>query len=671
MCAATTGLTDRQLFFNAVKGSRTAYRRLISRYAPLVTAEICAILPCHSLYVKDLSRAVFREAYRHLPRLRRPVRFRRWLLALTRRVCSIVLARHKQVAGREGLKGVVGGCLDKLVGVSSLLDKAFLLAVYASGKYPQTAVARFGRIDRARRIPARPYLIGPLSGAGEKLVHLPVRFRRIFYYHLVAGKSLAEIGRLLRISPGAASTRMFRCFRVLGSVPRDVGADSLASLRSLVLLPAAALEEESVIDSQFDRVQYLGENFSDVLRRLRVSLLRYRKEAQLLRLSTRDNEKLSSELPRMFLSPKTSYKWNTKVAPRKRRLVPVAVSAVVHTVILAILTLAIVRVRSAGEGPPRINVNFRPARQEQQLIELEQKQIEITWAKPLQLDRDEREAAKPEALTREEAAMAMLLETLEKKPPDIPGELIAAEDEGMHIPADELIEKLLGRFRESEPFTEKKGSPSPAESASGGKSEASADRGAAGLRREVDEEWLERTRRWRKEAHKKLKKKIQRVTVLTQCFAAIKDIAYEKSSAFFSLENARSYVSGRFLDDIAQKVADKCGVSKEKVLDIWGSRKTTHPKTVHLGISGTRIVQGGVVDWVRTHPIIKKRVIEYLIASSHCEITKVYKEPCWRCAGKGYLLQTTMRPQSPGFTFYRVPCPICNGLAYELVIVYE
>jgi hypothetical protein len=429
-----------------------------------------------------------------------------------------------------------------------------------------------------------------------------------------------------------------------------------------VLLPAAALEEESVIDSQFDRVQYLGENFGDVLRRLRVSLLRYRKEAQLLRLATGDIEKLSFELPRMLLSPKTSYKWNTKVTPRTRRLVPVAVAAVVHTVILAMLPLASVRIRSAAEEPPRINVSFRPARQEEQFLELELKQPE-TIPEPVHLAKDEA------TLTREEAAMEMLIKALGRKPSGVPGEVSAVEDAA--FAGSELMKELLEELRDSVPIASKGGTARAPQPGGEWESKSGPAAGAAASKDEVDKEWLERTRRWRKEAHRKLKEKIERVTVLTECFAAIKDIAYDKSSSFFSLPDAQNYVRNRFLEEMADRVAGKCGVDREKVLSIWEGRETAHPKTIHLGVSGTRLVAAGTCDWLRTHPVIRKRVVEYLIATNHCEIRKVYKEPCWRCAGKGYLIKTTTRSPAPGFTFYRVPCPICAGLGYELVIVYE
>ncbi len=670
-------ISDRQLFFAALKGSRTAYRRLIARYAYLVQAEVCSILPQQVPYAKDLTRAVFKEAYRHLGRLRRPARFRGWVIALTRRVCAIVTARREQLGRGRGAGEVFRRGLIRLGETRSLVTDMILLpAACLRGKRAQAAAARFGRVRLARRIPLTPCAAGTFADVGAKLAKLPVRFRRVMYYHMVAGKSLEEISQLLHISRGSVSSRMLRCYQALGAVPGSVETGSFAALRELALVPAVALGEEWAGAG--------GREFPEVLRYLKIALLRYAKEAQLLRLTTREIEQLSFDLPGMILSPGSSYRWNIKPEVRRHRLFPVGISAVVHAGVLAILALAIVGLAGVRKGSPRLNVKLRHFREADELVEGSQEDIAAILQEMMQSSRREAQEERVVELTREEASMAMLIDALRKEPAPVPeGDLPARQKPEPDSPESMQTEELLEEFRKPLTLADRPAtapsweqlSPSRGKGSGGsekpgqqGGAPGAAGAGAGNLTQEQRERYL----KWRQEAHRKLKEKIKKREVVTECFAFIKDMAYEKKSAFFSLGDARRYVLNDFLNEMARKVAKKCGLGKDKVLEMWENRKT-HPKTVRLGISGTKLIEHRTTEWLNTHPVVRKRVIEYLIATNLCKVKRTYKEPCSTCGGKGYLLRTYLmgRTGVAGIRFCRVRCPVCGGLGYELVVVYK
>lgn len=648
-------MTDCELFFGAVRGDRSSFRRLAFRYTPLVTAEICTILPRHATYARGLTSAILGEVYRHLPRLRKPARFQRWILALTRRACSLVLTSGQYPSGPAGVARLLRGYAGKLLPLRPGRKKRL-----------KDAVEKFGRLDYARELPSRLPVSGPLVGVGEKLAELPPATRRVFYYHVVAGKSPAEIRRILRLTSAAVSLRLLRCLRPLGLIPWNVQTEDFSAVRSLARLMTAVMGAEASPET--------GQG-GKLLEDLRLNMRRYRQEAAHARLATREIEKLSFQVSGMILSPGSMYRWNAPPERTARRLLSPAVSAGAHAVVLGLLAMVVFGVSTGRLKPPRIQVHLETPPQEAMLSRnVPDRLIPTDRKKPRVLEEEDPLEKAPD-FSNEDAYAELLYEMLKKEPYDAPEEVWRKREKvekNEPPPGDELMQALLEQIRDSVSFGDRPalGQAPFASGGIGGYLRGGQGIGPGGLvpgggrQSKAEQERLERARKWRQEAHAKLKDRIERVQVTTICFAELKDIAYDKKSAFLSLEHAREYVKNNFLDDMVKQTAKRCKVDEEKARAIWENRKTTHPKTVHLGVSGTRAITGHSRSWLGLHPIIRKRILEFLIATAHCEIKRAYKEPCWRCAGKGSLEYISSGPRYS-------PCPICKGLGYELVIVYK
>jgi len=657
-----TPLTDWNLFFSSIKGSRTAFRRIVSRYAPMVQAEICAILPEQAPYAKELTRAIFKEVHRHLPRLRKPVRLGRWIMALTRRACSTVLERKEQAARRGSIGKLLDKYLDRLsAGSFTLFEKALLPLSYFNNRNVRDLIyigrsARFGTIRYARKIPVRPCAIGPLAGMGGKLVKIPLRTRRIFYYNVVAGMSLGEISQMLRISPAAVSTRLLRCLLALGALPKYVKTKGFAFLRMLAQLPAVALGEGSLLNLRGPEVQASDAQFGHILDHLGPSLLRYREEAKLAKLNNSEIEKLLFELPRMILSPGSAYRWNVKVEPRKRRLFPVTVSVAVHVVLLVIMSLSMLTLAGRRKPVPFINAYIGNYRQAQRFKDHPRDKAPEEKVKPSEAEAEREGVELPgEDKLADTGFIKQILENYEPS--------VELYDRPRNVSWPAPFERHRGRL-------DRRGH---------GDGEGEPAKGGTPVKTEVvDEERLERIRQKKLESIRKFHEECERRVVLTQCFAVLDSIAYDKKEAFSSLSEAANYVNGNFFKDLSEKVARKCRklgypVTEGKVREMWENRKRVHSRSVYLGVAGTRLIEYRTTNWSGAHPLTRKNVIEYLIAKKYCEIKSVRKEPCWRCGGTGYLLKTGMKQKTGerGMFFYRIPCPICKGLRYELVVTYK
>lgn len=683
MRAARMAATDRQLFLGAIGGGKTSFRRLVSRHALLVQSEICARLPRHVSHAKYLTVAVFKEAHRHLPRLKDPARFRQWVMALAERVCDTVEHRCDRARKHVGISAAFVKRLDRLHDVVSLLgDRIVMTACRLRGRSVPAVVARFGRISKARKMNTVPDAAGPLAGVGKKLASLPLSSRRVLYYHLIAGLALEEISSVLGISFRKASVSLLRGFIALGMIPWEPRVSSFAYVRRAAMLPSTALQENPEAGKMAVETFRLQNEDERTLRFMKTSILRHRIEAQALRMTTREHEKLSLRLPRMIRSPRSGYKWNLKVRVKRPKLLPVSISAIAHAAALVVAAVMIMGLARTRRLPPSLEVEFRPVNREEESVKPE----EFIFA-PFPDDiRQRMEKELPpnmEAeLSEEESIMEMLLETLRESPSTPREEIIAAarelrnseEDPDSREAMDELIERLQKPVSYNEkPDTAQPWRPSSRSSAGGQARDGAHGDDSAGPVDKAEEERLERAREWRRRAHEKLKERLARVRITTDCFTVLQDKAYDKKSAFSSLAEARAYVQAEFLDEMFKSVARRCKADKNRIRNMWESRKTMHPKTVRLGILGTRMIENRTSVWSETDPIVRKRIIEYLIAETHCNVTRVSKEPCTCCGGKGYKTQMYMDPGSGsmGFGMRKVPCPLCKGLGYELVIVYE
>ncbi len=676
MCARRVTCMERDLFFGALRGSHTSFRRLFSMHAPILHAEICAHLPLQHVPVRMVAGAVFREAYRHLPRLRKPERFGKWVTALAGRICDSARVDTRAFDCRSGLPQRLCLVLRHLSAAGLTVSRFVSSSLNALGRgRTEAAVARFGRLDF--RLGPGSVIRGtePMHGINRELASLSLRDRRIFFCHVVAGMAIPQICRNLRVSRNAVFASFLRCFLVLGVVRRPGESTGFADIRRLALLSAVALGERDEDELSLSQLEQGNGKHGEVLRSLREVLAAYRENAKTLLLSGDDFERLTLGLPRMIRSPKTGYRWNEKQKNPERRLFPVWVSAAVHASVLIILCLVMVKSRIAHDTPPALRVSFERAQNDMNAIIAQPKPRELSLEIPNHRETATSETRQSELSPREKIA-ELLLETLKAK-----GEVDINEDStDRELPAqsalssnDDLAHRLLAQYRDS-PLLKRRITASFKGTMPGFASEARSGSGSgrSGTIGNNDPERLERARAAQIAYQQRQKDKRERIKVITQCFAAIKDIAYDKKSAFISLEQARAYVEGEFLKDMAELVAGKCGVDKEQVKVIWQERKTNDSKEVHLGITGTKMLFGTTCDWTNAHPVVKKRVIEFLMAEKHCEIKKVYKEPCWGCGGKGYILQISMWQKEAGrIKVTREVCPVCEGLGYEIVVIYE
>src|SRR5262249_33660445 len=76
-------VTDAELVKASQAGDREAFGALVERYYSLISSLGCALMGSVSKS-EEVTQDAFILAWRHLPRLREPERFRSWLFTITR-----------------------------------------------------------------------------------------------------------------------------------------------------------------------------------------------------------------------------------------------------------------------------------------------------------------------------------------------------------------------------------------------------------------------------------------------------------------------------------------------------------------------------------------------------------------------------------------------------------
>lgn len=167
-------LGDDALVAQVLHGRKDEFNHLVRRHFSTVYAVAYASFGNHEL-AQDAVQETFLKAFTRLDSLRDPVRFKQWLVSITRNVCHSL--RRKETRH-----------------VSSALDEADARAAVL----PNIETRDLHRLIR------------------DKLMALDEGPREVLLLHYFAGKSQKEIAELLGISPEAAQKRVSRAREVLG-----------------------------------------------------------------------------------------------------------------------------------------------------------------------------------------------------------------------------------------------------------------------------------------------------------------------------------------------------------------------------------------------------------------------------------------------------------------------
>lgn len=90
-------LSDAELVKKCLDGEQAAFETLVSRYQTMV-AGICFSMTRRHHVVADLAQESFIRAYKSLPKLREPEKFKNWIYGITRRTCIYWLRDLKEPA---------------------------------------------------------------------------------------------------------------------------------------------------------------------------------------------------------------------------------------------------------------------------------------------------------------------------------------------------------------------------------------------------------------------------------------------------------------------------------------------------------------------------------------------------------------------------------------------
>lgn len=181
---------ERAIIARCLAGERKAYAVLVERYKGLVHDLVSRMIG-DRVEAEDIAQDAFVKAYLSLKDFRGESRFSTWL-------CRIALNRCKDLLRRRGREPWIQTTQDGESQIPEVVDDGETLVL---------SLERLEREDVLRRALAR----------------LPVKYREAVVLRHIEGLDFREIGRLLRISEGAAKVRTFRAREMLRTLLESEG----------------------------------------------------------------------------------------------------------------------------------------------------------------------------------------------------------------------------------------------------------------------------------------------------------------------------------------------------------------------------------------------------------------------------------------------------------------
>jgi RNA polymerase sigma-70 factor (ECF subfamily) len=181
---------ERAIIARCLAGERAAYAILVERYKGLVHDLVCRMIG-DAVEADDIAQDAFVKAYVSLRHFRGESRFSTWL-------CRIALNRCKDVLRQRGREPWIRTAHDEELHIPDADNES---------DAPGVALERREGEGRLRRALAR----------------LPMKYREVLVLRHIEQLDFREVGRLLKISEGAAKVRAFRAREMLRTLLDDQG----------------------------------------------------------------------------------------------------------------------------------------------------------------------------------------------------------------------------------------------------------------------------------------------------------------------------------------------------------------------------------------------------------------------------------------------------------------
>ena len=181
----------------AQNGSRSAFRQIYDRHAPVVYGVALRLLDSH-VEAQDVTQEVFLSVFRSLPSFDRRASFKTWLHRIAINACYDRMRKQKRRAGYDA------GSLDDVV------NGYYNLRYAQNGN--ENPLRRSILLDARRRVEI-----------GISLLHPDIR--AAFVLKEFEALSYSEIAAVLSCSEGTVASRLARARSQLGRYLRSVGID--------------------------------------------------------------------------------------------------------------------------------------------------------------------------------------------------------------------------------------------------------------------------------------------------------------------------------------------------------------------------------------------------------------------------------------------------------------